>query len=73
MHTQRHKFFIGQGVLVSNLRKGPRWLPATVVEQCGPLYYLVQVLSGAIWKHHIDHLFQNNDNPLEVTTSLPEE
>ena len=70
-HTRRLEFFIGQRVLVRNLRDGPRWLPATVIERRGPLSYLVQIPSGAVWRRHVDHLLESNDSPQEEVTATP--
>ena len=73
-HTRQREFFIGQRVLTRNMRDGPRWLLGTIVERRGPLTYLVQVASGAIWKRHVDHLLESVDSPQEEhTTSVPEE
>ena len=45
-HDKRSKsreLFIGQRVMVRNLRPGDKWVPGTIVERTGPLSYLVQV------------------------------
>ena len=62
-HSRRREFFIGERVLVRNLREGPRWLLGTVTERRGPLSYLVQVASGQVWKRHVDHLLETIDSP----------
>ena len=78
-HTRRREFFIGQRVLVRNLRDGPHWLQGTIIERKGPLSYLVQLTSGAVWRRHIDHILESVDSPQEepVTPepviSVPEE
>ncbi len=56
---------MGQRVLVRNMREGPRWVLGTVVERKGPLSYLVEVASGAVWKRHVDHLLESVDSPRE--------
>ena len=66
-------------VLVRNLRDGPHWLQGTIIERKGPLSYLVQLTSGAVWRRHIDHILESVDSPQEepVTPepviSVPEE
>ena len=64
-HDQRsinREFYVGQQVMARNLRPGAAWLPAIVVEQLGPLTYLVEV-NGQLWKRHIDHLRVQSDTP----------
>ena len=63
LHSRGRQFFVGQRVLVRNLREGPRWILGTVIERRGPLSYLVQVASGQVWKRHIDHLLKTIDSP----------
>ena len=58
-HDQRARgndFFIGQSVMAKNLRPGPDWVPAVVVERLGPLTYLVETADRLLWKRHIDLL-----------------
>ena len=69
LHTRRREFFVGQRVLVHNLRDGPRWLQGTVIERKGPLSYLVQLASGTVWKRHVDHMLESVDSPLEETAT----
>lgn len=64
-----NEFFVGQRVLVRNLRDGPRWLQGTVIERKGPLSYLVQLTSGTVWRRHIDHMLESVDSPLEETVT----
>ena len=78
-HTRRREFFIGQRVLVRNLRDGPHWLQGTIIGQKRSLSYLVQLTSGAVWRRQIDHILESVDSPQEepVTPepiiSVPEE
>ena len=69
LHTRRCEFFVGQRVLVRNLRDGPCWLQGTVIEWKGPLSYLVQLASGSVWKRHVDHMLESVDSPLEETVT----
>ena len=61
-----NEFFVGQRVLVRNLRDGPRWLQGTVIERKGPLSYLVQLASGTVWRRH---MLESVDSPLEETVT----
>ena len=56
LHTCTHEFFLGQWVLVCNLRAGPHWLQGTVIEQKGPLSLpntlgLWRCLEETRWSH----------------------
>lgn len=55
-HAQSRQFSIGQSVMVKNLRPGPNWLPAVVVERLGSLSYLVETTDQQVWRRHIDHI-----------------
>ena len=61
--AQIHKFLVGQGVMVRNLRPGPEWVPAVVVEQLGPVSYLVETADHQLWRRHQDHLKEFRDLP----------
>ena len=53
----RHREWIdGDRVLARNLRDGPDWIPATIVEVLGPVTYIVETESGQRWKRHADQL-----------------
>ena len=64
-HAHNRELFVGQRVMVRNLRPGDKWVPGTIIERTGPLSYLVQVSGGQTWKRHIDHLRQMFDSPKE--------
>ena len=42
--------------MVRNLREGPDWIPATVIEVLGPVTYLVETDHGQKWKRHTDQI-----------------
>ena len=42
--------------MAKNLRPGPKWIPAVIVEWLGPLSYLVQTNDCALWRRHVDLL-----------------
>ncbi len=69
-HSRQRDFFVGQRVMVRNLRPGPQWIPGTIIERRGPVTYLVQVAGDRIWKRHIDHLNETTDTPQNQTTLL---
>ena len=47
---------IGQSVMARNMRPGPDWVPAVVIERLGPLTYLVETTEQKLWKRHVDLL-----------------
>ena len=42
--------------MAKNLRPGPNWIPAVVVERLGPLSYLVETEDRELWRRHVDLL-----------------
>ena len=54
-HAREFTFECAEGVLVLNLRDGPKWFPGRVVERLGPVLYKVRVI-GQIWRRHVDRL-----------------
>ena len=63
----RH-FVTGQSVMVKNFRMGPTWLSGVIVQQLGPLTYLVEISAGKFWKRHVDHV---KDYPSKGLSSVP--
>lgn len=55
-HSRDQKWFIGQRVMARNVRPGPNWVPATIVEVQGPVTYLVETDDRQVWKRHLDQL-----------------
>ena len=55
-HARQRTFHVGQTVMAKNMRAGPSWVPGTIVQQLGPVTYLVDVSDGRVWKCHVDHL-----------------
>ena len=56
VHSRDCKWFVGQRVMARNVRPGPDWIPATVLEVQGPVTYLIQTDDGQVWKRHLDQL-----------------
>ena len=40
--ARERDFFVGQNAMAKNLRPGPDWVPAVIVERLGPVSYLVE-------------------------------
>ena len=51
--------------MTRNYRAGPVWIPGTVVEQNGPLSFLIKANRGQLWRCHIDQLREREDAPRE--------
>ena len=47
-HSNARELFIGQRVMVRNLRPGDKWVPGTIIERTGLLSYVVQVKPGNV-------------------------
>ncbi len=57
LRAKSREFFIGQSVMVKNLRPGPDWVPGVIVECLGPVSYLVETHDKMMWKRHVDQGF----------------
>ena len=49
-HARSSQWFVGQRVMARNLRPGPNWVPATILEVKGPVTYLVETDDKQVWK-----------------------
>ena len=55
-NRELRSFFIGQKVRAKNYREGPKWVPAMVVQKCGPLSYIVETQDHQKWRRHVDQI-----------------
>ena len=60
---------MGQSVMVNNFCTGPTWVPEIIVQQLGPLIYMIEVSAGKFWKRYVDHV---KDYPSKGLSSAPE-
>ncbi|XP_039520330.1 uncharacterized protein K02A2.6-like [Pimephales promelas] len=51
-------FSIGSPVLARNYGGGPKWVPATVEDQTGPVSYKVKTAGDLSWRRHSDQLLK---------------
>ena len=58
-------FHPGDHVLACNYNHGPKWVPATVVAQTGPVSYTVKTTEDTVWKRHVDQLLLGSAVPVE--------
>ncbi|KAJ7990616.1 hypothetical protein DPEC_G00302240 [Dallia pectoralis] len=61
------EFNPGETVLARNYLNGPKWVPAKVIAQSGPVSYTVQTTEDTIWKRHADQLLSSKAAPTEPT------
>ena len=55
-HAHPRVLYPGQSIMAKNFRSGDDWIPGVIVQQLGPLTYMVDVANGRLWKCHVDHL-----------------
>ena len=63
-HDQRtngREWHVGQSVMAKNLRPGPNWISGVIVEQSGPLSYVIETEDKQIWRRHVDQLKELGD------------
>ena len=58
LHARPRCFSVGQSVMARNFQAGAAWVPGVIVQQLGPLTYLIEVSEGRLWKRHIDQVKQ---------------
>ena len=58
IHSKLRHFDPGQHVMIRDKRPTAltAWVPGVIVQQRGPLTYLVKMCDGQLWKRHTDHL-----------------
>ena len=63
---------VGERVMVHNFGEGPKWLPVTIPQQCGPVMFEVKLEDGRPWKRHTDQLkLQEQNHSSEPECRLP--
>lgn len=66
-------FHPGDYVLARNYGNGPKWIPATVLAQTGPVSYTVRTTDDIVWRRHTDQLLAGSSAALPVPPALPAE
>ena len=59
-------------MLARNYRGEPKWVPATVIAQTGPVSYTVQTTDN-IWRRHVDQLLHTSSAPTELSLGCPKD
>lgn len=55
-HSKWRSFSPGDEVYTRNYSHGPRWIPAVVVDNTGPVSYTVQTGDGRVIRRHVDQM-----------------
>ena len=42
--------------MIHNFHEGDKWIRGKILDQLGPVSYLVQCNDGAMWRRHVDHI-----------------
>ena len=67
-HTEQ-VFEIGQSVMVKNCCEGSKWVPGVIIENTGPVSYVVKTLDGSVWRRHVDQIREYvSEQSLQVGT-----
>lgn len=63
--NRRHMrvFSVDQEVMVRNFREGDQWISGKIIDQLGPVSYLVQCSDGSMWRRHVDHILEKTMSP----------
>ena len=50
---RQREFTVGQSVMAKNLGSTSAWRPGVIVEEIGPLTYVIDASDGRLWKCHV--------------------
>ncbi|XP_063049093.1 uncharacterized protein K02A2.6-like [Engraulis encrasicolus] len=70
-HSKWRSFASGDDVYVRNYSHGPKWIPAVVDENTGPVSYTVQTGDGRVMRRHVDQIRKRHASSTDM--SSPEE
>ena len=68
-HTER-VFEIGQSVMVKNCREGSKWVLGVIIENTGPVSYVVKTLDGSVWHRHVDQIREYVSEQMSASRNL---
>ncbi|KAL1275999.1 hypothetical protein QQF64_035622 [Cirrhinus molitorella] len=68
LRAKDRTFSTSSSVLARNYGSGPKWVPATVETQTGPVSYKVKTAGNLLWRRHTDQLLSGTS----TFTELPE-
>ncbi|XP_016417783.1 uncharacterized protein K02A2.6-like [Sinocyclocheilus rhinocerous] len=71
MKAKSRLFHPGKNVLARNYTSRPKWVPATVIVQTGPVSNTVLTSDKFIWKRHLDQLLLGSATEAETSVATP--
>ena len=63
-------FEIGQSVMVRNYREGSKWVPGVIIENTGPVSYVVKTSDGLVWRRHVDQIREYVSEQMSASRNL---
>ncbi|XP_031432706.1 uncharacterized protein K02A2.6-like [Clupea harengus] len=70
LHSKWRSFSPGDDVYIRNYGHGPRWVPAVIEMNTGPVSYTVQTGDGRVMRRHVDQIRKRHASMTE--TSMPD-
>ena len=49
--------------MARNLHCGPKWIPGVIIQNLGPLSFLIKTRNGQTWRRHEDYLKKLHTDP----------
>ncbi|XP_038139940.1 uncharacterized protein K02A2.6-like [Cyprinodon tularosa] len=68
IHSKWRSFAPGDDVYVRNYSYGPKWIPAVVDENTGPVSYTVQAGDGRVMRRHVDQIRKRQASSNEMSS-----
>lgn len=69
-NRQVRSFTIGQQVLIWDFCQGDKWVHGKIIEQLGPVSFLIQCSDGVRWGKHVDHIQELNISPKQGNSQV---
>lgn len=69
-NRQVRSFTIGQQVLIWDFCQGDKWAHGKIIEQLGPVSFLIQCSDGVRWGKHVDHIQKLNILPKQGNSQV---
>ena len=60
-HAHSRELYLGQRVMAQGPPPQLQWLPGTIIQQTGPVSYVIKITDGRLWKRHAG-LIQPSDS-----------
>ena len=67
-HAHSRELYLGQRVMAQGPPPQLQWLPGTIIQQTGPVSYVIKITDGRLWKRHADQIRGMLDSPENSST-----